>query len=126
MAKHDKCLFCGGAADLLCDGYLGWGSMMDGERKCVDINKPYTCDAPMCAACAADRSSIHGVGWRDTIDYCPLCASAQKEKRLNSFLIDNPAQARIVRGAHHIRATSKFGHRMDIVSGGGQVPFSFD
>jgi len=126
MAKHDKCLFCGGAADLLCDGYLGWGLVMEGERRCIDPHKPYTCDAPLCESCVTLRNSIHGRGWFDTIDYCPMCVDDGKPGVFVNYIIETPAQARIIRGAHHIRATSKYGHRMNILSGGGQMPFSFD
>jgi hypothetical protein len=126
MPKRELCLFCGGAADLLCDGYLGWGLVMDGDRRCIDINKPYTCDAPLCKSCVAQQGSIHGNGWIDTVDHCPMCVADGKPARFVSYIIEAPEQARIIRAAHHIRATSKFGHRMNIVSGGGQVPFSFD
>lgn len=126
MAKHDRCLFCGGAADLLCDGYLGWGLTMDGARRCIDIRKPYTCDAPLCSTCVASRSSIHGAGWFDSIDHCPLCVADSRPTRFVNAIIETPDQARIIRAAHHMRATSKFGHRLNITRGGGQLPFSFE
>lgn len=130
MPRYEPCLFCGGAADLLCDGYLGWGLTMDGERRCIDIRKPYTCDAPLCSTCVANRGSIHGthhgMKWFDTIDHCPLCLADGKPGNFVTRIIDTPEQARIIRGAHHMRATSKFGHRLDINRGGGQLPFTFE
>ena len=126
MAKRERCLFCGGAAELLCDGYLGWGLVMDGARRCINPRKPYTCDAPLCVACAGQRSSIHGTGWFDSIDHCPLCVADGRPAMFVNNIIETPEQARIIRAAHHIRATSKFGHRLNITRGGGQLPFSFE
>ncbi|HHA1396882.1 TPA: hypothetical protein ACOEOW_003860 [Enterobacter hormaechei subsp. xiangfangensis] len=126
MARREKCLFCGGAADLLCDGYLGWGLVMDGTRRCCDINTPYTCDAPICRACVVISHPIHGSNWFDTIDHCPLCASDHPPGEMVKRIFDEPEQARIVREAHHARARNKYGRPLVIKQGGGQLPFSFD
>lgn len=126
MAKRERCLFCGGAADLLCDGYLGWGVVMDGKRRCIDIHKPYTCDAPLCKACCGTRASIHGIGWFDTIDHCPLCIADGKPASWINTLFDTPEQARIVRDGHHARVRNRSGRPLELLKGGGQMPLLFE
>jgi hypothetical protein len=71
---------CGGAATKLCDFRLGGpiGGYVDGPNgpyAVFDIRRmPYTCDMPLCDACAhpTGRTFVSGpVPAADTIDYCP-------------------------------------------------------
>lgn len=83
VAEIATCYVCGGAATKLCDFRLGWaiGGYVEGPNgpyAVFDITRmPYTCDMPLCDACAypAGRTFVSGqVPAADTIDYCPLHA----------------------------------------------------
>lgn len=82
-AEVATCHVCGGAATKLCDFRLGGpiGGYVDGPNgpyAVFDIRRmPYTCDMPLCDACAhpAGRTFVSGpVPAADTIDYCPAHA----------------------------------------------------
>ncbi|WP_084679428.1 hypothetical protein [Curvibacter lanceolatus] len=83
-----KCLFCGAAASLLCDSWIGW------ERKRGELAKEapnlltvpsylvpikyrtrHTCDAQLCSACAVPGGKFHATTsygvFFDSYDYCP-------------------------------------------------------
>jgi hypothetical protein len=71
------CLACGAPSTLLCDYHLG-APIGGEERGCsfIDASKmPFTCDMPLCKACATPGGWIHISGrdpfW-DTFDYCPI------------------------------------------------------
>lgn len=84
-----KCIFCGGKADTLCDTALGWerkrGQMekeVPGLLGCAAWGIPiryrlvHTCDAPLCQACAVRQGMMHvrlrySGSFSDSIDYCP-------------------------------------------------------
>lgn len=77
----DKCINCGGHAAQLCDFTLGgvhggYGEYKGKPYRVHDINKPhYTCDVPICRACATHAGNLFISGKNpgiETIDYCPL------------------------------------------------------
>lgn len=67
-------------ATLLCDFHIGgeWtGDVRHGFRVCCRDPDVFTCDRPLCDACAECRSiifDIRGRGKHDTRDFCPSCA----------------------------------------------------
>lgn len=84
-----KCIFCGGKADLLCDSRIGWerkrGEMakdyplgvIEGPGYTVPMRyrKIHTCDAAVCSACATPDGvmfvRMRHASFADSIDYCP-------------------------------------------------------
>jgi hypothetical protein len=64
-------------ADKLCDGRVGTvGVSYSGGR----ATKAKTCDAPLCACCAATRPNPKKAS--DTLDYCPRCAPKASPEQL--------------------------------------------
>ncbi|MEB2478187.1 hypothetical protein QMM96_22415 [Citrobacter freundii] len=131
MGKNNTCLFCGAPATLLCDGHLGYPDATAKEQhrafKGLDLFRPYTCDAPMCEACA-QRSASYIVCRRgkgcipDTVDYCPGCMAARAEEdktQPNRRRIASSEQANQIRAAHW--RTWQKGELVEAVQGGGQI-----
>lgn len=94
MSETSVCLNCGGHAELLCDyklgGVIGWivqeSKPFRRERRYFDITKmPYTCDVPLCPACATlkGRYFISGPqAGSESIDYCPYHAAMPEPRWL--------------------------------------------
>lgn len=128
--RPDTCLFCGAPATLLCDGHLGYPpatpDQMHRTFQGLDLLRPFTCDAPMCRACA-DLRARYTVCRRkkgchfDTVDNCPGC---QTKKSLQTRPptrrhIDNERQAEIIRASHW--KTYATGSALDAIPGDGQI-----
>lgn len=76
-----KCMFCGGNADLLCDGVICYIGERNDSGVLSRFSSAYTCDAPMCVSCSTFHGNLH---WRkgrsggcESIDYCPICESQE-------------------------------------------------
>lgn len=129
VKKNNQCLYCGAPATLLCDGHLGYPDATPEEAyrafKGLDLLRPYTCDAPMCASCAQNDGRYimcsRGRGCRsDTFDYCPGCAAERElEGKPNRRRIDSDEQAAIIRAAHW--RTWQKGERVEAIEGGAQI-----
>lgn len=99
---------------------------MDGDRRCCDIRKRYTCDALMCNSCATNKGYYHfSHGWDESIDFCPLCIPNYTPIAFSKRIFDTPEQVLIFRKAHHARNNSQYAQHMSLLVGGGQQRFDF-
>jgi hypothetical protein len=86
--NEQRCIQCGVPATRLCDyqiggaigGYVRMGPLeKNAFRAILDTTRmPYTCDTPVCEACATLVGAVHlsgKKGWTQTIDHCPLHAT---------------------------------------------------
>lgn len=126
--KNEPCMFCGAPSTLLCDGYLGYPPKTENGLEFIDPYHPYTCDAPLCSACAVQQGKVHICGWGkragcriETIDHCPVCVRdlppyPQHTRRL----IYSPEQAKTIRAAHWAGYSNEHQKRLKLKQGGGQ------
>lgn len=73
MSHDSQCIYCGSAADLLCDFVIGFDDPDgDGLYSSLD-HEIFRCDAPLCRCHARSAGQIFfpaGLGGMDTIDHC--------------------------------------------------------
>ncbi|WP_272529294.1 MULTISPECIES: hypothetical protein [unclassified Providencia] len=123
MASN-KCMFCGGNADLLCDGVICYIGERNDSGVLSRFSSAYTCDAPMCASCSTFHGNLH---WRkgrsggcESIDYCPICES-QEVGFGRHYIFDDIGQVKIYRQAHYAKFNSAKGNHLSVIRGGGQI-----
>ncbi|MGV2936906.1 hypothetical protein ACIPUA_18055 [Providencia sp. AGC89] len=123
MASN-KCMFCGGNADLHCDGVICYIGERNDSGVLSRFSSAYTCDAPMCASCSTFHGNLH---WRkgrsggcESIDYCPICESQEIGFGRN-YIFDDIGQVKIYRQAHYSKFNSAKGNHLSAIRGGGQI-----
>jgi hypothetical protein len=76
IADFGGCAYCGRAATILCDFYLG-GEIDETHTKwpCYKSDgEPFTCDAPLCEQCRVVVGMTTITGVPTAIDHCPYHA----------------------------------------------------
>ncbi|HCR3994308.1 TPA: hypothetical protein OOF55_003604 [Morganella morganii] len=119
-----KCMFCGGEADLLCDGVICYIGKRSDDGALSGFSAAYTCDAPMCASCSTFHGNLHwrrgNTGGFDSLDYCPVCVR-QEIGFGRKFIFDEIGQVKIHRQAHYAKFKSRKGNHLLSLTGGGQI-----
>lgn len=119
-----KCMFCGGEAELLCDGVICYIGERDDRGLLSKFSSAYTCDAPMCVNCSTFHGNIHwhkgSRGGFDSVDYCPICEHQEAWFGRN-YIFHEVEQVKIYRQAHYAKFRSKKGNHLIALNGGGQI-----
>ncbi|ELM3737195.1 hypothetical protein RYR42_002694 [Edwardsiella piscicida] len=133
-------MFCGKPATLLCDGLIGFDADEDANGVIENCRGMFTCDAPMCRACATWHGNIFfsgKAGGMDTKDYCPLCEEIYRAAghiriapHRQDSAIPEPCltgeQADIIRKAHWNSHLNEYRRRLSVLHGGGSNVSRFD
>ncbi|HHT0302088.1 hypothetical protein [Raoultella planticola] len=129
--KKKQCMFCGGSASLLCDGYIGFPPKDENGLTFPDILHPFTCDAPICDRCGTQMMKIFVCGKRPysgikTVDHCPICMKVLPPYPEHTRrIIHSIQQAERIRAAHWADFSNPHIQHVKVMTGGGQQSFDF-